>query len=119
MSAQQATIRATDLPLVLAAAKMRRFNGGRTCQLCTLSEGPIINVECRDSVGARQRAQAEAMRLGISPARVSPMRRGDIGRLVERVQRTHGRREVLRTWGIGMRALLQEPLHVLNGGSAA
>jgi len=113
------SIRAADLPLVIASMKLRRFNGGRTCQLCALSEAPTIEVNCRDSRGARQRAQAEALRWGISPARVSPMRRGDIGRLIERVQREHGRREVLRTWGSGIRALQQEPLHVLNGGSAA
>lgn len=117
MSAQ-ATIRAEDLPLILAAAKLRRRNNSRACQLCALSEHPVITVDCHERVDARRRAQAAALRFGASPARCLPMQRGRIGDLYERVQRTHGRREVLRTWAAGVRALLGEPLHVLNGGSA-
>lgn len=39
---------------------------------------------------------------------VCPWTSGLISRLVERTHREHGRREVLRTWGAGMRALLAE-----------
>lgn len=114
-----ATIRACDLPLVLASIKLRKCTGGRTCQLCALSEGLLIRVDCHESQRMRERAKAEALRIGRSRARVMPMQRGHIGRLIERVQRTHGRRETLRTWGAGVRALLREPRYVLNGGSDA
>lgn len=114
-----ATIRANDLPLVLASIKLRKYTGGRTCQLCALSEAPLISIDCHESQRMRERARAEALRYGRSRARVMPMQRGHIGRLIERVQRTHGRRETLRTWGAGMRALLREPRYVLNGGSDA
>ena len=39
-----ATIRASDLPLALASIKLRKYTGGRTCQLCALSEAPLISV---------------------------------------------------------------------------
>jgi hypothetical protein len=114
-----ATIRAGDLPLVLASIKLRKYTGGRTCQLCALSEAPLISVDCHDSQRTRERAKAEALRYGRSRARVMPMQRGHIARLIERVQRTHGRRETLHTWAAGIRALLREPRCVLNGGSDA
>jgi hypothetical protein len=110
-----ATIRASDLPLVLAAAKLRRYTHGRTCQLCALSSAPLITVDCHENAWLRKHAQDDARRMGISPARVLPMQRGHIARLAERVQRTHGRREVLKTWGAGIRALLAEPMYTLNG----
>lgn len=108
------TIRAGDLPLILAAVKLRRYTGGRTCQLCAMSEAPTIEVNCRDRRDMRQRMTDHALRLGISPARVMPMQRGEIGQLFERVQRNHGRLEVLKTWGVGIRALKAEPRYVLN-----
>jgi len=114
-----ATIRACDLPLVLASLKLRKYTSGRTCQLCALSEALLISADCHDSRRTRERAKAEALRFGCSKARVMPMQHGHIGRLIERVQRTHGRRETLRTWDAGMRALLREPRYVLNGGSDA
>lgn len=114
-----ATIRARDLSLVLAAAKLRRLTNGRVCQLCALSEAPIITTHCGDPEWFRQRVREDLPRYGLSPARCLPMQRGHIGSLVERIQRHYGRREVLRTWGLGMRALLAEPRYVLNGGSAA
>ena len=39
---------------------------------------------------------------------VSPWFSGCIASVAERVHREHGRREVLRTWGVGMRALVAE-----------
>lgn len=112
-----ATIRARDLGLVLAAAKLRRWNNGRTCQLCALSEHPTIALDCHYPGSKSSSYREAASRHGISPARVWPMQRGRIARLFERVQRVHGRREVLRTWGVGIRALKAEPAHVLNGGA--
>lgn len=112
-----ATIRFTDLQLALVGAKARRAFG--TCQLCALSEHPMIEIGCSDhhrgyAAGYVERAKA----FGLSPARVMPMRRGDIASLYERVKREHGRGEVVKTWGVGIKALQAEPLYVLNGGKA-
>jgi hypothetical protein len=115
-----ATIRATDLPLVLAAAKLRRRNAGRTCQLAALSAGPAIQVDCAsNSQWTRPGLRDEARRIGLSQSRILPMQRGHIAQVYERINRAHGRREVLRTWGAGIRALRAEPRYVLNGGDAA
>jgi hypothetical protein len=115
-----ATIRAADLPLVLAAAKLRRRNAGRTCQLAALSAGPVIQVDCAsNSQWTRPGLRDEARRFGLSPSRVRPLERGHIALVYERINREHGRREVLRTWGAGIRSLRAEPRHVLNGGEAA
>lgn len=114
-----ATIHAHDLALAFASVKLRKYAGGRTCQLCAFSEGPVISVDCHDSQRTHEWAKAEALRFGRSRARVMPMQRGDIARLIEQVQRTYGRRETIRTWGAGMRVLLREPRYVLNGGSNA
>jgi hypothetical protein len=113
----ETTIRANDLQLVCVAAKARRLLG--TCQLCALSEHPAIEISCRDHSRGYSAGYVErAKRYGLSPARVQPMKRGDIGRVYERVQREHGRREVVKTWGVGIRALQAEPLYVLNGNAA-
>ena len=115
-----ATIRADDLPLVLAAAKMRRRTAGRTCQLCALTPAPVIRVDCAaNSQWIRPGLAAEARRVGIGQSRVMPMQRGHIALVYERTNRQHGRREVQRTWGAGIRTLRAEPRHVLNGGDAA
>lgn len=115
-----ATIRASDLPLVLAAAKLSRWTKGRTCQLAALSAGPVIEVDCRSSSRwTRPGLIDAAKRFGISPARVTPMHRGHIALVYERVNRERGRAEVLRTWGTGIRALRAEPRYVLNGGEAS
>lgn len=115
MRAAVATIRAKDLQLVLVSIRLRNYSQGRTCRLSALSETPTIQLTCRD----RDRSREQAARYGTSPARCMPIQRGDIGRLYERVQVQHGRREVIKTWGIGIRALMAEPLYVLDGGSAA
>lgn len=115
-----ATIRASDLPLVLAAAKLRRWNKGRTPQLCALSEGPVIQLDCATSSRwTRPGLAGDVRRYGASPVRVSPMQRGHIALAFERTNRERGRAEVLRTWGKGIRTLRAEPRYVLNGGEAA
>ena len=115
-----ATIRADDLPLVLAAARMRRRNTGRTCQLCALTPAPVIQVDCTSSSRwTRPGLRDDARRFGIGQSRVMPMQRGHIALVYERINRDHGRREVLRTWGAGIRTLRAEPRHVLNGGDAS
>lgn len=118
-SGTAATIRAKDLELVLAAAKMRRWNKGRTCQLCALTGCPTITLNCDDRLSRKASYREAVVRYGISPARVTPMQRGLISGVFDRVQRRHGRGEVLRTWGAGVKALRAEQAYVLNGGSAA
>ena len=114
-----ATIRAADLSVVLAAAKLRRYNAGRTCQLAALSASPLIEIDCaRNSQWTRPGLRDEARRFGLKQCRNSPLQRGHIALVYERINRQHGRREVLRTWGAGIRSLRAEPQHVLNGGSA-
>lgn len=110
-----ATIRAQDLSLVLGSVKLRNYTNGRTCRLCALSESPVIQLTCRD----RRSSREDAAKWGTTQCRVSPIQRGDIGRLYERVNREHGRREVVKTWGVGIRALQAEPLYILDGGSDA
>lgn len=115
-----ATIRAQDLILVLAAAKLRRITHGRSCQLCALTPAPVIEVDCgRNSRWTRPGLADEARRYGLSPARCTPMQRGHIALRYERTAREHGRREVLRTWGAGIRSLRAEPRYVLNGSAAS
>lgn len=108
-----ATIRAQDLSLVLGSIKIRKYSRGETALLCALSESPVIQLSCRDW----HRSRAEAARYGRSPLRVSPLQRGDIGDLIDRVARERGRREVVKTWGVGIRTLRNEDRYCLAGGS--
>lgn len=109
------TIRLADLSLVLAAHKLRRQTRGFTPQLCVFTERPVIEVDCfngRPNSWLLQQAKC------CRPVRfAAPLGRGHIARLMDRVQRQQGRREVLKTWGVGIRALLAEPKYTLNGGA--
>lgn len=112
----QNTIPLADLVDVLRFARLRRLTAGRTCQLCALTQAPLIRVDCADGHPSHW-VIAEARQRGIARHVACPMRRGHIARLMERVQRQQGRREVLKTWGVGIRALLAEPKYTLNGGA--
>lgn len=109
-----ATIPADKLDLLLASAKLRRWNHGRTAQFCVLSAGPVLTTHCHDRHRAGIREQAP--RFGVSRAIFQPLQRGGIAELFERVRLAHGLEEVRRTWGTGIRALRAEPRYVLNGG---
>lgn len=115
---QPATIRADDLSLALYAYKLRRFTKGRVAQMAAMSAGPKILIDCQDvpREDSRQRLAQDAIRLGLARARMTPLDRGHIGRVYQRVKLMAGRREVQRTWGAGIRTLMAEPLYVLNGG---
>lgn len=112
-----AIIRAVDVSLVLHAHKLRRYTRGRTCQMCALSPAPMLDVDCNARWG-RADLTAASIRMGLRKCQVSPMQRGYISRVYERVKLRGGRAELLRTWGAGIRALRAEPRHVLNGGEA-
>ena len=114
-----ATIRAEDLRLVLAAAKLRRHTHGRTCALAALSTGgALLQVDCFSNPPTASWLQ-QARRFGASPVRITPLQRGHIARLFERVAQREGRTGVLATWGAGIRTLRAEPRHVLRGGTGA
>ncbi|MES2910578.1 MAG: hypothetical protein V4718_04270 [Pseudomonadota bacterium] len=78
----------------------------------------MITYTCSDQVRNGPDGAARALKYGMSPARVWPMQRGDIASVFERVKHEHGRKEVSKTWGAGIRALQAEPAYVLNGGTA-
>lgn len=116
--ASTATIRAQDLTLLLAAVRIRRHTAGRTCLLAALSEHPLLECDChfghRPSPDRIQRSR----QLGLSHCTVAPLNRGFIGLVFERTARQGGRREVMRTWGTGIRSLRAEPRYTLQGGKA-
>lgn len=115
-----ATIRAADLEMVMAASKLRRFTKGRTAAFCAMSESPRILVSCgaytREST--RTHMAREAQILGQQPgSRVGPIERGHIVKRMQWTQLMHGAKEVRRTWGTGIRALLKDNPYTLNGGT--
>ena len=110
------TIRASDLRFVLAAYRMRRSNGGRTCQLAVLTAGPVLHADC--SHRNRQRRREDVLLYGSLKTQVTPLDRGHMADLVLRTRVFHGLAEVRKTWGVGIKALLAEPRYVLNGGAA-
>jgi hypothetical protein len=109
-----ATIKLSDLSLVLHVAKLRAATGGRTCLLAVTTPAPIILIDC----GRQGSQRRDAMRSGLCACNVMPMQRGHIAKLIGRVKCRHGLREVRATWGIGPKALLAEPRYVLCGGAA-
>lgn len=115
-----ATIRAADLELVMAYSKVRRVTQGRTAAFCAMSESPRILVSCgvytRESTRAHMAREAQAM--GQQPgSRVGPIERGYIVKRMQWTQLMHGAKEVRRTWGTGIRALLKDNRYILNGGT--
>ena len=108
------TIRLDSIQLVLSAAKLRRYTNGRTCALAALTAGPVLHADC--STTNRLRLRDDALRVGNYKAIVTPLERGHLTELVLRTRLHHGLAEVRKTWGTGLRALLDEPRHVLNGG---
>lgn len=115
-----AAISVAGLRLALMSARARRLFEGRTPLLCTLSDRPILQVDCASSSHwTRPGLIQEARRLGASRLEAEPLPRGHIARLYERVRLEHGLPEVRRTWRAGLRALRAEPRHVLHGGNAA
>jgi hypothetical protein len=117
MSQTPVTISLSDLRLVAQFAKLRKVNGGRTCQLAATTPAPMLQGECRPRRAPRVITPGEQARMAMQTVFVGPMQRGRIGFLAERVQLWHGSREVRDTWGAPAKALLAEPRHVFNGGN--
>lgn len=110
------TIKADDLKFALAASKLRRHTGGRTCQLAVLTAGPVLRADC--SHRNRLHSREDVQRHGTFKSMVTPLERGHMAEVVMRTRWLHGLAEVRKTWGTGIRTLLTEPRHVLNGGAA-
>lgn len=110
------TINAEDLRMVIAAAKLRRCTQGATCQLAVVTRAPVVRTDCSNANRARMREHSQ--RMGQFNSFVAPMERGHMAELVMRTRLAHGLDEVRKTWRTGLRALLDEPRHVLNGGAA-
>jgi hypothetical protein len=106
-----------SLELALAAAKLRRYNKGRTAQMAAIPPMPVLGVDCSKRTRCRESWRERALKAGRSNCTVTLMDRGHIGELIERVQLLGGPNEVRKTWGTGVRALLAEPRHLLNGGA--
>lgn len=113
---QPATIRADDLALVLAAAKLRLYTGGRTCSMAAMTPAPLLEIDCHTRAPT-QSWREQVLRTGGAGVRIGPMRRGHISHVYERTRTQSGLPEVYRTWGTGIRALRAEPRHVLNGSA--
>jgi len=110
------TINVSDIKFALFTSRLRRTSNGRVCQIAAVTIGPLIEVDC--STAGRLRMRDDAIRLGKSRVTVTPMDRGHIARLIERTRQQHGLKEVRKTWGLGIKALLAEPRYALNGGAA-
>lgn len=112
-----ATIRTADLQLVLAAMKLRRHTAGRTCMLAALTPSPVLDCDCSNGRPVSDTWRQQSLRLGYSGPRIGPVHRGWISRVFERVA-CRGRREVVKTWGTGIRTLRAEPRYALWAGQA-
>jgi hypothetical protein len=111
-----AAIRAEDLRLVLATIKASRYLDQPLARFAAVTPGSLLQADCStqrypDMMDTARRIWQRGTR---SPVRFTPMQRGDIARLYERVAREHGRREVLKTWGLGIRSLQNEPRYSLR-----
>ena len=120
---QPKTIRAGDLGLVLASAKLSRYTKGRVCRLAAVTAVPMLTVDCahgRNPQRENPSFYGEALRFaasGKTGPRVVPWNRGTVATLIERVARERGRRELQRTFGAGITALRREPRHVLRAAA--
>lgn len=113
------TIRADDLALVLWSWKVRRHTRGLTAALAAMSAAPMIQVDCHCGSAPSADLLHLARRTHGRGVRIGPLSRGGIAQLYERTLRSRGRAEVQRTWGIGIRALREEPRHILRAQRAA
>lgn len=114
------TIRAADLALVLASFKLSRHTQGKAPTLAAMTAALVIQVDCAHgrnpkihSSGWYRDAVAFA-RAGKHRPGVTPMTRGTVAMLIERVAREGGRKELLRTFGAGISELRREPRHTLR-----
>ena len=70
-------------------------------RFAALTNNPLLNISCRE---ARRGSRPYPLQVH----HLSPMYRGDLDHVLERVRLEHGLAEVRRTWGAGMRALKAE-----------
>lgn len=111
--ATQHTIPLDSVKLALEMCKVRKINSGRTAMLAAYTPAPVVQTDC--SSRKRLRARALDVDLGMRN-QAGLLERGHLHELIERTRLHHGLAEVRKTWGTGLRALLAEPRHTLNGG---
>lgn len=115
------TIRAGDLELVLVSLHVSQYTKGQTCVLAAMTPAPMLEVDCSDGHNpliAHPGFYANALertRAGKLGPRLVPLSRGWVGNLIDRVARERGRRELHKTFGVGIKALRAEPRYVLRG----
>lgn len=99
------TIKAEHLMLALVARKLRP-----TTRWAAVSNGMATSA-------CKPQRYSQGWGIHTQPL-LAPLTRGHMQALLERVRREHGRAEVLRTWGAGMRALGAEFATCVMGGRA-
>lgn len=99
-------ILAEHLQLALVARRAARHSPQGLAQFAAYTGcAPLFN----DCTPQPKRIGAYEKRCASTPL-VSPMWTGHIEKLALRTQREHGRREVLRIWGLGVRGLKAHPI---------
>lgn len=115
---QTHTIHLDAVKLTLYSAKLRRRTNGGTALMCALSGAPLIMVDCNTD----RRTFSQMRDLSINSRRIDNicglMKRGHIGKLIQRTRDLHGLKEVKKAFGFGLLSLKAENLYILNGGAA-
>lgn len=112
MNATPHAVPLEDLRLVLFAHRLRRRTGPPIAPLAVMTPASLVEVDCSNGRTPSAGLRAAAMNLP-HKSRVTPLQRGWVCRLFNRVQ-AQGRAEVLKTWRTGVAALRREPQHVLH-----
>jgi hypothetical protein len=100
------TIRLDDLRLALQAAVVR-LRDAPVARFAAVTRGPMTPCACRDRL---RDANPLSLTYHMPHTGVGPLDRGGIRRAIERTMRERGAAEVRRTWGVGYRRLMVEPL---------
>lgn len=114
-----ATIRADDVRLVLATAKLRRHTRGHTSTFAAYTPGPLIEADCHHGRPPSDDLLRQCLRTAGRGITVGPITRGYMALVWERTRMHHGLAEVRRTWRAGLRELRAEPRYVLRIGGPA
>lgn len=119
LSRSTARIRAEDVRLVLATAKLRRHTRGHTNTFAAYSPAPLIDADCHQGRPPSDEQLRQSCRTAGRSITVGPITRGYVCNVFERTRQLHGLDEVRRTWGTGIRALRAEPRYILRIGGPA
>ncbi|MBK9363036.1 MAG: hypothetical protein IPM99_18980 [Rubrivivax sp.] len=118
-SRSTARIRADDVRLALATAKLRRHTRRHCSTFAAYSQAPLIDADCHHGRPPSDEQLGQSYRTAGRGVTVGPISRGYVCNVFERTRLLHGLDEVRRTWGTGIRALRAEPRYILRIGSPA